>query len=316
MPQVDLDTLVSVCGGGSCDRKIACETLADSHHQPEDVDRPENNSDLPPDSFWLSKDAELDWFDRNAYYERKDSAKGNSNSTNLNPNTNPNSNSQRFSATLKSKASILGLPKPQKACFAESKMRHKCKPPNLRLFPKRPQPEGKSAVPVAEPSSPKVSCMGRVRSKKDKGRRRPANRQRQSGPAEDKEKAVVKRRTGLFTSLRGIFRSGCRHKPAVQVDDRPKESPIAIVSSPSPLKSVPAKASDFFATETPAEPPGLGGVKKFASGRKSESWVELDETVAKSESSDGDSVRERRGVGPLKGVECHRQWACAGPASV
>ena len=42
---------------------------------------------------------------------------------------------------------------------------------NTRLFIKRIEPTGKSVVPMAEPSSPKVSCIGRVRSKKDRSRR-------------------------------------------------------------------------------------------------------------------------------------------------
>ncbi|XP_054792618.1 uncharacterized protein LOC129298261 [Prosopis cineraria] len=183
MPQVE--TLVSACaGGGSGDRKIACETLADGHgHQAEEAHLPKNNPDSPPESFWLSRDEELDWWDRNAVYERKESTKGNSsNSTNLNPSL--KSKSQRVS--LKSKASIIGLPKPQKPSFGDAKNRRNHKLGNTRLFPKRSASVGKSESSVIEPSSPKVSCMGRVRSRRDRNRRlRSRQRSSESGTAKE-----------------------------------------------------------------------------------------------------------------------------------
>ncbi|KAJ0089022.1 hypothetical protein Patl1_32532 [Pistacia atlantica] len=53
MPQVDLETLVSACaGGGSCDNKIACETLAtdkDDNNKPDNQlpDQPEIPARFP-----------------------------------------------------------------------------------------------------------------------------------------------------------------------------------------------------------------------------------------------------------------------------
>ncbi|KAL0344793.1 UNVERIFIED_CONTAM: hypothetical protein Sradi_4310600 [Sesamum radiatum] len=243
MPQVDLETLVSACAGGGNDRKIACETLAGGGA---DDDAPKNDvipgdyagvdPDFPPESFWLSKDAEYDWFDRNAFYERKDSTKGNSNSnsTNLSQSINPssNSNSQRFS--VKSKASIIGLPKTQKATFVDSK-RRTCKSANIRLFPKRSGSAGKSAVPVAEPGSPKVSCMGRVRSKR--GRRRSKKGHRKPPRSGSRKTAEV-----------------LEEEPVVVEPQRESVSPKA--------RGIPAGG------ETVAEPPSLGGVKRFASGRR------------------------------------------------
>ncbi|KAF5473564.1 hypothetical protein F2P56_010166 [Juglans regia] len=276
MPQVDLDTLVSACAGSS-DRKIACETLADGDHHP---DQPEVTPDLPPDSFWLSKDAEFDWFDQHAFYERKDSARGNSNSTNLNPNLNPGSNStsQRFSLNFKSKASIIGLPKPQKSCYVDAKNRRFCKQGNTRLFPKRSGSVGKSEAPLVEPSSPKVSCMGRVRSKRDRSRRL-RNRQRSSEPATKKEQPFVKRKTGFFASFRAIFRSGSREKTKHKIDEPQAESPPRKSATVGARHST---ASDFdlsYAESLPRksvseiEPFGLGGMKRFASGRKSDAWA-------------------------------------------
>ncbi|PON83081.1 hypothetical protein TorRG33x02_210550 [Trema orientale] len=295
MPQVDLETLVSACagGGGSMDRKIACETLADAEKPPgygNADEEPEVPPDFPPESFWLSKDAEFDWFDRNAFYERKESQKGNSNSTNLNPNLNPgggsnsNSNSQRFSMNLKSKAAIIGLPKPQKTNFVDAKHRKNCRLGNTRLFPKRSGSSGKSDGPMIEPSSPKVSCMGRVRSKRDRKRRWRKSRQRSQRSSTEPVSVTVekvtpaeRRKTGFFASFRAIFRTGCREKSGgTSVSGR-----VALRTESPPRDSVSARSRDFSGVDIDApsrrsveiEPPGLGGLHRFASGRRSGSWV-------------------------------------------
>ncbi|KAB1222579.1 hypothetical protein CJ030_MR2G004939 [Morella rubra] len=276
MPQVDLETLVSACAGGN-DRKIACETLADGDHPLGEADQPEVPHDFPPESFWLSKDAELDWFDQHAFYERKDSAKGNSNSTNLNPNT--NSSSQRFSLTFKSKASIIGLPKPQKPCYVDAKNRRYCKTGNMRLFPKRSGSAHKSEAQLVEPSSPKVSCIGRVRSKRDRSRRL-RNRQRSSEPVvKEKDKSAVKRKTGLFASFRAIFRSGCKDKSVHLTDAPPTESPPRRSATTGARHSAASDIDASYPEPVPrksvseVEAPGLGGVMRFASGRRSDSWA-------------------------------------------
>lgn len=294
MPQVDLETLVSACAGVSCDRKIACETLADTategqNHQPQEseTDPPEIPPDFPPESFCLSKDAEFEWFDRNAFIERKDSTKANSHSTNLNPNVNPNanqSNSQRFS-NLKSKASIIGLPKPQNSRFVDTR-RH-CRPGNTRLFPKRSASTSKSDSTVIEPSSPKVSCMGRVRSKKDRNRRL-KDRQRSNETETRREKPERKQKHGFFASFRAIFgktskqnvKSGkdASHRGSLsrrsssekKIDIR--ERLPHVEKDMAPRKSV---GSDGVGTASGVEPIGLGGMKRFASGRKSESWIDV-----------------------------------------
>ncbi|KAL5545831.1 hypothetical protein UlMin_005518 [Ulmus minor] len=287
MPQVDLETLVSACAGGSVDRKIACETLAGEKPPEDDTDEaePELPADFPPESFWLSKDAEFDWFDRNAFYERKDSTKGNSNSTNLNPNLIPgsNSNSQRFSKNLKSKAAIIGLPKPQKACFVDAKNRKHCKAGNTRLFPKRSGSVGKSDAPMIEPSSPKVSCMGRVRSKRDRKRRSKKSRSiRASEPVREMVKPVERRKTGFFSSFRAIFgRSGSHEKRRPDTKTRPEEGSVS-----PPRDSFSRRGRPFTAIEIDApsmdslprrsmesEPPGLGSMQRFASGRRSGALV-------------------------------------------
>ena len=278
MPQVDLENLVTACAGGS-DRKIACETLVDGDNRPEQSDQPEVPPDFPPESFWLSKDAELDWFDQHAFYERKDSGKGNGNSTNLNPNLNPsaNSNSQRFSLNLnlKSKASILGLPKPQKSCFVDTKSRRNNKQGNTRLFPKRSGSVGKSDSSVVEPSSPKVSCMGRVRSKRDRNRRI-RSRKLSSERIAEIEKSGGKRKTGFFATFRALFRAGRRDKPAPRVHAPQIESESPPRKS-SAIRARDSTASDFDAPRgsvSEIETPGLGGMNRFASGRRSDAWAD------------------------------------------
>ncbi|XP_021908831.1 uncharacterized protein LOC110822905 [Carica papaya] len=299
MPQVDLETLVSACAGGSCDRKIACETLATTDAQ---TDHPPGQPDsippdFPPDSFYLSKDDEFDWFDRNAFYERKDSQKGNSNSTNLNPNVNPTcvSTSQRFA--LKTKASIIGLPKPQKACYADAKNRRNSKPAITQLFPKRSGSAGKCDSSVlVEPSSPKVSCMGRVRSKRDRNRRL-KNRQKPERSEESrkgKDKSISRRKPGLLASLRSIFRSGSKDQTARDRNSRQLDYPSArkidTITTPDIRRRLPPGDAQSISAESispprksgnarksfESEPAGLGGMKRFVSGRRSDSWADID----------------------------------------
>ncbi|XVF76194.1 hypothetical protein PTKIN_Ptkin13bG0247200 [Pterospermum kingtungense] len=278
MPQGNLETFVYVCASGSRDNKIVSDTLAttgddiDVHiHTAEKHGQEEVPPDFPPESFWLSKDAELDWFDRNAFLERKDSQKGNSvsNSTNLNPNLNANSNSQRVSLR-KSKASIIGLPKPQKSCFVTTKNRKNTKPGNTGLFPKR-SGSVKSDPSVVEPSSPKVSCMGRVRSKRDRNRRLKTNRQKPAEVETVKDKATRKR-SGFFSSFRAIFRSNGKgresHAPTV-APSPPRNSDIWSRLPPDDRDA----EHEIAESEPVVEPVGLGGMKRFASGRRSEPLI-------------------------------------------
>ncbi|XP_031127442.1 uncharacterized protein LOC116029532 [Ipomoea triloba] len=271
MPQVDLEALVSACAGGGTDRKIACETLADGRVE-SDEKRDNDDSaddyekrtapDLLPESFLISKDAEFDWFDRNAFLERKESGKG----FNPNLNSNSNSSSQRF---VKSKASIIGLPRTQKNNYVDSMRRSCSKPANIRLFPpRRAESMGK---PVGEPSSPKVSCIGRVRSKR--GRRK-------SSPQKlEKSRSVggrEKSKTGFYSRLVSVFLSNRGKKPAEKIE---KETP----SRKKSVKETKSRQVPVVSIEPLAEPPGLGGMKRFASGRKSESWGANDINAAVSD---------------------------------
>ncbi|XP_059625388.1 uncharacterized protein LOC132268574 [Cornus florida] len=161
-PQSDLTNTVSADGD-------SCQSFSQSNEEA-DVDPPPDH-DLPPESFWIPKEHELDWLNRNAFIERKGSTKATLNLT-------TNSSSQRPSPTLESKPSIIRLPN---SCFACGKFR---RPENVRLFRTRSEPNGKPVVQVAEPGSPRVSCMGRVGSKNGRGNR-----------------------TGFWTSLKEVFRT-------------------------------------------------------------------------------------------------------------
>ncbi|KAL2503028.1 hypothetical protein Fot_36876 [Forsythia ovata] len=283
MPQVDLETLVTACSLGGTDDKITCETLAVAGGDPpkdegasDDDETAEVPPDYPPESFWLSKDAEYDWFDRCAFYERKDSTKGNSNSTNLNPSL--KSTSQR-SVKLKSKALIIGLPKTQKTTYVDSR-RRSCRLAKTRLFPNRSVSVGKSTTALAEPSSPKVSCMGKVRSRRC---RRRSNSSKKNEPLVEKLRTgVEKRKTGFYSKVIGMFRSKKGYKKPIRSGSRKAKD--AIVIEPQ-RKSVSVKLREIpVSVELVAEPPGLGGMNRFSSGRRSGSWTAEDLKIAISES--------------------------------
>ncbi|KAK4749920.1 hypothetical protein SAY87_027369 [Trapa incisa] len=302
MPQMDLEALVS-CAGGSYDNKVACETLATEERQPEDgivsgsdsdadPKLPEHSlPDFAPVSFWLSKDEEFDWMDRNALYERKESTKGNSSSsTNLHhPSSASTSTSQRFSLNRKSKASIIiGLPKPQKPSFAGPTNRRNAKSANTRLFPKPSGSTVKSAPRLVEPPSPKVSCMGRVRSKKKDRLRRQRSRQRsrsldRTAPTASNAKAKPpgRKKAGLFSSFLCIFRSGKKagtesehHALRKGSASRSSSEPAVVPTTrdirerlpPHELNAPPRRSV------TEGEPHSLGTMSRFSSGRRSDAW--------------------------------------------
>ncbi|KAK9122797.1 hypothetical protein Sjap_012399 [Stephania japonica] len=304
MPQVDLETLV--CGG---DRKIACETAAAAEEE-----IPENLPDYAAESFYVAKEDELDWFDRNAVFERKESTKGSSNGvSSYNPSSTPSlssvSNSQRFPTNYKSKASLIGFPKAQNTSYADCKQRRHCRGSNPTFFPKRSRSTGKSGLPLTEPSSPKVSCIGRVRSKRQRSRR-----QRPPPPSQPPI-AKSEKHGGFWTSFKAVLRFGRRRKtPHHGGGDGSVESSPRRMS----VKSEKVR-SGIVVSEPDGEPAGLGAMKRFASGRRSEcSWGDSDEGGGADleEVEKIDSLWRRRGVGPLVEVDGGRGWESVGPATV
>lgn len=287
MPQV----VSSVCAGGS-DRKISCETLADDNEdsthekiQPVSI----SAVDFPPESYSLSKEAQLEWLNENAFFERKESQKRNSSApnpnSNSNPNSNPNTSSQRIS--LKSKASIIRLPKPQKTCFNEAKKRRNCRIARTLMIPKRIGSRLKSDPSLSEPSSPKVSCIGRVRSKRDRSRR--MQRQKSGRTDSFKEKPVRVKKPGFFASFRAIFRTGggCKdlsasgvHAPRRDAVTPPRVSvrrSTDIRGRLPPESDQPRDSTGSRRSFDGGEPvlPGLGGMTRFTSGRRPDLLVDV-----------------------------------------
>ncbi|KAG7634181.1 hypothetical protein ISN44_As03g044340 [Arabidopsis suecica] len=289
MPQV----VSSACTGGS-DRKISCETLADDNEDSvhNSKIRPVSTSavDFPPESYSLSKEAQLEWLNDNAFFERKESQKGNSSAPISNPNTNPNSSSHRIS--LKSKASIIRLPKPQKTCFNEAKKRRNCRIARTLMIPKRIGSRLKSDPTLSEPCSPKVSCIGRVRSKRDRSRR--MQRQKSGRTNSFKDKPVPVKKPGFFASFRAIFRTGggCKdlsasgaHAPRRDVVVSPPRVsvrrstdirgrlPPGDVGKSSPQRNSTGSRRSIDGGEPVL--PGLGGMTRFTSGRRPDLLVEV-----------------------------------------
>ncbi|KAL2533529.1 hypothetical protein Adt_06880 [Abeliophyllum distichum] len=254
MPQVDLETLVPPCGGGGNDKKIVCadEDLPKNEEIPDaGEDSVHVPPDYPPESFWLSKDAEYDWFDRNAFYERKESYKRQLQLHQLEPKYQPEFELQ-FSADS----------------------------------------VGKTAASVTEPSSPKVSCMGRVRSKR--GRRRSNSLKKNEKLAEKTRTGGKKHKTGFCSNLMSVVLCMKDHK---NPGSRRVVVEEAVTAVEPQRKSMSVKLREIpVSVEPVSEPPGLGGVKRFTSGRRSGSWTAEDLNHAISE-----SLYLDRRVGPTVG---------------
>lgn len=240
MPQVDLAR-----GGSGGDGRVTCETLFHSSSDDEAPPPP----DQPVPSFYLSKEQEFDWVDRNAYYERKESHKGST------PNPNQKLHSKRFSSSARTKPStLIGLPTPQTSNFHDPKNRRTGKAGTARFFPKRLGSAGKFSLRLTEPSSPTVSCMGKVRSNRCKWK--PGN-----------NNVSKPKKTGFWSSFKQIFKFGSQKKHAVEVDRAPEKSTRSRKDRME--KSVIGEKRE----EEPVNPPGLGGMNRFVSGRRSDSWA-------------------------------------------
>uniref|UniRef100_A0A7N1A6Y0 Uncharacterized protein n=1 Tax=Kalanchoe fedtschenkoi TaxID=63787 RepID=A0A7N1A6Y0_KALFE len=254
--------------------------------------------DSPPDSIRLSRDAELDWFDRNAFFERNHSTKGASTHKPPPPPPPP---------IRKSKDSIIWIPNTQRrSSFPEAKPRRA--PPAIRLL----SSGGKAA---SEPSSPKVSCTGRVRPKKDKNSKTKPSERKQSKKTQSETSRIRSDRrvknSGLWTRLRDVFRSGKLKTPPSKAEAPPLKSK---------LRSRSLRAQQSSMVEPLAEPLALA-LNRFASGRKSESWIEelkvaIDEVNATKPKHEDIGLWRRRNLEAPKELNCSRDLQAVGPASV
>ncbi|XP_058087478.1 uncharacterized protein LOC131234558 [Magnolia sinica] len=301
MPRVDLETLFR---GNSGDRRIVCETLFPADQRPEKRDLPALDPELPAESFRIPIRDEIEWVDRNAFFERKRSTKGISNWANWNPISNPKSKSQRISSNLKSNSKpsiIIGLPKRRDTGQMCQNFRRSCRPASIRELMKSAGPG-----PVTEPASPKVSCIGRVRAK-DKAR---GHRRRDSSVTLAPAGKSGKEKVGLWAKFKAVFRFRQRRRSMKSEENPANESSL-------PVKSFPADVGTIPAMEFAAPAPGLGGLKKFASGHRPASWggdvdLDLDFHVADKNDSGKGSLRRRPSLGP---VNCGRDFGDVGPAT-
>ncbi|WOL11236.1 hypothetical protein Cni_G19998 [Canna indica] len=257
---------------------------------------PANDPDLPPESILVRVGSGGDLFWSDVVYERDDSTKGNTNpkAQAQQQHAKPRSNSQRFSGSLQPKTPIIGIP---------AKIQHHSgylgrsgrRPTNSRIFPKKPsRPDGggrKSAVPDEEPGSPKVSCIGKVLSERERDRCRS---RRQSRPLPDVGKEERLESAGCWSSLSAVFccGGGNRLVGSASTETSPSVAPAK--------KAVERRAM----AEPDMDPPALGAMRRFASGRRPTSW-----------GGDGDGDMEleaaawggRLSVGSLEEAERERQ---------
>lgn len=258
--------MISNNNNGDGDRKLQPHATA-----PADDDVPYCSEFVPPESFWLSNDSEFDWFHQTGYLERKESTKGNNNNSS---SSYSRSNSQKFTVNLKSKPAIIGLPKTQRNTHVDSN-RRQCKMMNVRMFPKRSGSSGRTTVTMTEPSSPKVSCIGRVRSKRCSNRRKSSGSERAGSVSVTQQKKVHEQKsektgTGIMSRITSLFRSERNHrrkgnKSSVKVNEQ-MENSYSRKNTVKPVNSEP--------TSPPEDPPALGGMNRFASGRRSVTWTD------------------------------------------
>ncbi|XP_052136568.1 uncharacterized protein LOC127754990 [Oryza glaberrima] len=227
----------------------------------------------PPESTRLRIGDDIAWSDVGGVYDRDDSLKENTNPKCILKNHLPgahNGGSQRFSGNLKPTAApIIGI---SGKLGQGGKNRHH--PP--AMFPKKVAVTGgggrnpKAAVPEHEPTSPKVSCIGKVLSDRERARRgrRPAGRIVPAG--------------GCCPGLGGLFRrSHSRKKNAVECVDQSPPPPPPWASR----RGEPKEVEEATPAAAAAMAPGLGGMMRFASGRRAADWateMEPDGRVARS----------------------------------
>ncbi|XXG73417.1 hypothetical protein AAC387_Pa07g2337 [Persea americana] len=243
MPPVELETLVSG------DRKIVCETLINGPDNPSSPRGPLPDH-LPAESFCLpTLEDEIEWVDRNAVYQRKQSTKGGISSSSSLPNSGhlSSSNPAPSQRVSKSKRSIIGLPKRPDSRQLCQNTRRSCRPATIHFFPTASI--SKSSVPEVEPGSPKVSCVGRIRKPKSSGKR----------PSDGEHSPA--RSWRFWKRFFAVF--GRRREEAVVLNAKP----------PSPMPAMPRRQEMDREEDFPAVvPPSLGEMKKLASGRRWASW--------------------------------------------
>ncbi|CAN6362296.1 unnamed protein product [Urochloa humidicola] len=232
----------------------------------------------PPESTRLRIGDDIAWSEINGVYDRDDSLKENTNPKCLLKTHNPHHNgggSQRFSGNLKPTAApIIGL---SGKLGGARRNQHHNHPP--AIFPKKAKTGGGGRAPkaaVPEPESPKVSCIGKVLSDRERARLgRPPRSRGNSRPP------------GCCGGLGFLMRRSRSRNSAVEcVDQSPPPPPP---SFPPLAEAAKRREGKEMEVEETAAAPGLGGMRRFASGRRAAEWA------AEMEDDDGRVARS----GPL-----------------
>ncbi|KAG8078555.1 hypothetical protein GUJ93_ZPchr0007g5227 [Zizania palustris] len=177
MPQVDLESLVcGVAGAGAGDRKVSCETvIAGESGEASPPRMPPPDPDIPPESITIPIGDEAALSELIPIYDRDDSTKGSTNPKSAAGVSNPipaksRSNSARIAGAPAAATSFFGLPASIRPAFTRRR------PSQGRILPdKRSSGRGGggSGEGEEEPRSPKVSCIGKVLSDRERyGRQR------------------------------------------------------------------------------------------------------------------------------------------------
>ncbi|KAG8054665.1 hypothetical protein GUJ93_ZPchr0001g32102 [Zizania palustris] len=250
MPQVDLESLVcGVAGAGAGDRKVSCETVIAGESGDASPPRmPPPDPDFPPESITIPIGDEVDFSELNPIYDRDDSTKGSTNPKSAAGATNPipaksRSNSTRIAGAPAAATTFFGLPASIRPVFTRRR------PSQGRILPdKRSSGRGSgggggggggTGEGEEEPRSPKVSCIGKVLSDRERyGRRR--------GRRWWRGLVAVFLCGGGGCSCRG---EGARKKVALDEN----------------------KDNDNHFDDTQ---PGIADMRRFKSGRRTASWVE------------------------------------------
>ncbi|RLM68937.1 uncharacterized protein C2845_PM17G02040 [Panicum miliaceum] len=219
-----------------------------------------SRADDPPESTRLRLGDDIAWSEINGVYDRDDSLKENTNpKCLLKIHPHHNGSSQRFSGNLKPTAApIIGLSGKLGAQGGGARRQHHHHHPPA-IFPKKAKTGGGGRAPraaVPEPESPKVSCIGKVLS--DRERARLGRPPRPRGGS---------RLPGCCGGLGFLMRRSRSRNSAVEcVDQSPPPLPLAEAARRSEAKVAEAEAEEEAA-------PGLGGVRRFASGRRAPEWA-------------------------------------------
>lgn len=125
------------------------------------VEQANPDSGNPPDSFWVAEDEEVDWFNHNAFMQRKGSLK-----VILSRKLDPSSQ-RPVSVNQKPKTSIIGLPN-HAMTGGDGRRNQRLGNNGKLMFRSRSVPGENRVGHGSEPGSPRVSCMGKVGSRRNK----------------------------------------------------------------------------------------------------------------------------------------------------